>query len=140
MLYETEEELWEKRQTGHAVRQYGSKDHVVDKAQEEYDLLLENQVDFVKLDVMAEVNQHKKRLEDPDAVIEPADPEEEQLTELQKVRKLLPIFPLREQLLAAIRDHQIIVLVGETGSGKTTQIPQYLHEIGYSKTGMIGCT
>jgi pre-mRNA-splicing factor ATP-dependent RNA helicase DHX16 len=31
-------------------------------------------------------------------------------------------------------------MVGETGSGKTTQTMQYLHEAGYSKKGMIGCT
>lgn len=31
-------------------------------------------------------------------------------------------------------------MVGETGSGKTTQLPQYLHEIGYTKAGKIGCT
>lgn len=30
--------------------------------------------------------------------------------------------------------------MGETGSGKTTQIPQYLHEAGFSKKGKIGCT
>lgn len=39
-----------------------------------------------------------------------------------------------------IRDNQIIIMVGETGSGKTTQLPQYLHEIGYTKVGKIGCT
>lgn len=34
----------------------------------------------------------------------------------------------------------IIMIIGETGSGKTTQLTQYLHEDGYSKYGMIGCT
>jgi pre-mRNA-splicing factor ATP-dependent RNA helicase DHX16 len=31
-------------------------------------------------------------------------------------------------------------MVGETGSGKTTQLPQYLHEVGYTKNGKVGCT
>lgn len=35
---------------------------------------------------------------------------------------------------------QIIIIVAETGAGKTTQLPQYLHEAGYSKLGKIGCT
>jgi pre-mRNA-splicing factor ATP-dependent RNA helicase DHX38/PRP16 len=33
-----------------------------------------------------------------------------------------------------------VVIVGETGSGKTTQLTQYLHEDGYSRFGRIGCT
>lgn len=46
----------------------------------------------------------------------------------QEVRRSLPIFPYRDELVAAIAQHQILVIEGETGSGKTTQIPQYLHE------------
>jgi len=43
--------------------------------------------------------------------------------------------------LEAIAEHQIIIVVAETGSGKTTQLPQYLHEAGYTKGGMkVGCT
>jgi hypothetical protein len=41
---------------------------------------------------------------------------------LDQVRKSLPIFPHREGLLAAISDHQVLVVVAETGSGKTTQV------------------
>ena len=44
------------------------------------------------------------------------------------------------QLLSVIRDNNVVIIVGETGSGKTTQLTQYLHEDGYSKYGMIGCT
>ena len=36
--------------------------------------------------------------------------------------------------------YAVIVIVGETGSGKTTQLTQFLHEDGYSKNGVIGCT
>ena len=43
-------------------------------------------------------------------------------------------------MLKAVEEHQILVIVGETGSGKTTQIPQYLHEAGYTKRGKVGCT
>jgi len=39
-----------------------------------------------------------------------------------------------------IRENQVVVVVGETGSGKTTQMTQYLYEDGYAKNGIIGCT
>jgi pre-mRNA-splicing factor ATP-dependent RNA helicase DHX16 len=43
--------------------------------------------------------------------------------------------------LGAIKEHQVLIVVAETGSGKTTQLPQYLHEAGYTNDGMkVGCT
>jgi pre-mRNA-splicing factor ATP-dependent RNA helicase DHX38/PRP16 len=39
-----------------------------------------------------------------------------------------------------VRENKIVIIVGETGSGKTTQLTQYLKEEGYSKHGLIGCT
>jgi ATP-dependent RNA helicase DHX8/PRP22 len=59
---------------------------------------------------------------------------------LLEQRHSLPIFPLREQLLQAIYDNDIMVVIGETGSGKTTQMTQYLAEAGYTEQGIIGCT
>lgn len=43
-------------------------------------------------------------------------------------------------LLQAVHDNQILIVIGETGSGKTTQITQYLAEAGYTARGKIGCT
>jgi HrpA-like RNA helicase len=56
-------------------------------------------------------------------------------------REGLPIFKLRDILISAIWDNRILVVIGETGSGKTTQMPQYLNEMGLCKHGKkVGCT
>jgi len=59
---------------------------------------------------------------------------------MKEQREFLPVYAVRQQLLQLIRDNSVIIVVGETGSGKTTQLTQYLHEDGYTKYGMIGCT
>lgn len=59
---------------------------------------------------------------------------------LKEQRQFLPVFAVREQLLSVISDNQVIIVIGETGSGKTTQLTQYLFEEGYGKKGLIGCT
>ena len=56
-------------------------------------------------------------------------------------RRNLPIFRLRKELLQAIAENQILVVIGETGSGKTTQITQYIKEEGVAgKNCKIACT
>merc|ERR1719258_59322 len=59
---------------------------------------------------------------------------------IKEQREGLPIFKLRNQLLQAMMDNQVLVVIGETGSGKTTQMTQYLAEAGYASRGIIGCT
>ncbi|GJQ67978.1 hypothetical protein Trydic_g16727 [Trypoxylus dichotomus] len=59
---------------------------------------------------------------------------------ISEQRRYLPVFAVRQELLNVIRENSVVIIVGETGSGKTTQLTQYLHEDGYSKYGMIGCT
>ncbi|KAL2269848.1 hypothetical protein VTJ83DRAFT_2032 [Remersonia thermophila] len=59
---------------------------------------------------------------------------------LQEQREFLPAFAVREDLMRVIRENQVVIVIGETGSGKTTQLTQFLYEEGYGKLGMIGCT
>lgn len=52
----------------------------------------------------------------------------------------LPVSQRREDILAALRAHQVVVVAGETGSGKTTQLPKMCLEAGFAERGMVGCT
>eukprot|EP00002_Diphylleia_rotans_P021258 TRINITY_DN413_c0_g1_i7.p1 TRINITY_DN413_c0_g1~~TRINITY_DN413_c0_g1_i7.p1 ORF type:complete len:243 (-),score=48.42 TRINITY_DN413_c0_g1_i7:97-825(-) len=56
-------------------------------------------------------------------------------------RQRLPTFSYRTQILYLVEKYQTVVIVGHTGCGKTTQIPQYLHEAGWtSGPRMVACT
>ena len=52
----------------------------------------------------------------------------------------LPVSARRAEISAAIRDHQVVVVSGETGSGKTTQLPKILLDLGRGRAGQIGHT
>src|SRR5512136_2777681 len=52
----------------------------------------------------------------------------------------LPITTRRTDIVRAIRKHRTVVITGETGSGKTTQIPKMCLEAGRGRPGLIGCT
>jgi ATP-dependent RNA helicase DHX8/PRP22 len=64
----------------------------------------------------------------------------ETMQSIQEQRASLPIYAKREALMKFVDSHRVTVLVGETGSGKTTQIPQYLVEHGYADHGIVACT
>lgn len=118
-----DQEVWEKAQKDKTKYRYGSKN----VPQNNYDLLIENQIDYIKTELV------QGTYEDSESS---SSEESEQLND----RESLPVYKHRENLLSAIRDNKILIVEGETGSGKTTQIPQYLHEVGYTKYGKIACT
>lgn len=52
----------------------------------------------------------------------------------------LPVSQRREEIVTALREHQVVIIAGETGSGKTTQIPKMCLEAGFGRKGLIGHT
>ncbi|VAH58919.1 unnamed protein product [Triticum turgidum subsp. durum] len=60
---------------------------------------------------------------------------------LERLRQRLPVYKYRKAILYLVERHATTIIVGETGSGKSTQIPQYLKEAGWAEGGrLIGCT
>uniref|UniRef100_M8D6U6 RNA helicase n=1 Tax=Aegilops tauschii TaxID=37682 RepID=M8D6U6_AEGTA len=61
--------------------------------------------------------------------------------EILEKRRTLPVWQQKDEFLRVLRDNQTLILVGETGSGKTTQIPQFVLEAeGLSNRSMVACT
>jgi len=57
------------------------------------------------------------------------------LSELHRQRAQLPVYRQKQQFQTLFQSHQVLIAVGETGSGKTTQIPQFIYEMGYGQGG-----
>ncbi|OIT40058.1 pre-mrna-splicing factor atp-dependent rna helicase deah1 [Nicotiana attenuata] len=134
MNFFSEQEAWEEHQIAKATLTFGSKNR--NPRSEDYKFVFEDQIEFIKATVMDGVNVEQE----PPIELREKSTATLAFEKLQEDRKILPIYPYRDDLFKAINDHQVLVIVGETGSGKTTQIPQYLHEAGYTKRGKIGCT
>uniref|UniRef100_A0A0D9WG40 RNA helicase n=1 Tax=Leersia perrieri TaxID=77586 RepID=A0A0D9WG40_9ORYZ len=124
----TEQEAWEEQQIRKSMLQLGSTDR--GRRGDEYELLFDDGVEFVRSSVMA------------GTVPDDAEAAMDAKATLQDERKTLPVYKLKDDLLKAIDEYQVLIIVGETGSGKTTQIPQYLHEAGYTAKGKkkVACT
>nr|XP_020667965.1 putative pre-mRNA-splicing factor ATP-dependent RNA helicase DHX16 [Pogona vitticeps] len=131
-----EQRRWEEDHIGAASLRFGARDASKRHPHKDYEYVLEEDemIQFVNAVQMQGTTQNKE--EKPQL----SEVERKKLS-IQEVRHSLPIYPYRADLLAAIAEHQTLIIEGETGSGKTTQIPQYLFEEGYTEKGMkIGCT
>ncbi|CAK7323257.1 unnamed protein product [Dovyalis caffra] len=103
-----EQEAWEDYQIRKATLKYGSKNKKL--ISDDYQFVFEDQIEFIKASVVGG----------------------------DKFDDELPTESLDESdAISASEKLQVIIIVGETGSGKTTQIPQYLHEAGYTKRGKV---
>ncbi|OQR76767.1 putative ATP-dependent RNA helicase DHX35-like [Tropilaelaps mercedesae] len=80
-----------------------------------------------------DVNEQQSTAEVPKVVFNPLSS-----YPLKTQRERLPVFQHRREILYLLENFQVLILTGETGSGKSTQVPQYLHEAGWSTTGLIG--
>ncbi|CAH2052258.1 unnamed protein product, partial [Iphiclides podalirius] len=59
---------------------------------------------------------------------------------IQVARLKLPILAEEQRIMELVNENEFLIVAGETGSGKTTQIPQFLYEAGYAEHKMIGVT
>ncbi|KAL7622793.1 hypothetical protein AAE478_006472 [Parahypoxylon ruwenzoriense] len=134
----TEHEEWEREQTQKAKAQ-------ISRAEREYEGDYAPVLDpeqYIQWNLGSTLAGEGKTLTKEQRFLEAQiEAAEKKALSIQETRKSLPIYKYRDEFIAAIEQYQILVLVGETGSGKTTQLPQYLHEAGYTKNGLkVGCT
>lgn len=131
----TDADSWEQEQQSRAAIPSGSK-RKTEPEEEEYEYVFDpaQNIDFVtdaSFKMPKEQNQLEERIQQ----------EEKRIQSIEDTRRSLPVYAHREEILAAIKEYQVLIIVGETGSGKTTQVPQFLYEAGYCKDGMkVACT
>ncbi|CUS23339.1 LAQU0S09e02542g1_1 [Lachancea quebecensis] len=138
----TRQKLWEDQQMKNAVRTASGTEDIHVEGSQNYDFVFDDEamIEFTEDsndDVLPE-----EHSEYDNKLLSELDRENKRLLTIQETRKSLPVYHFRQELLTSIKDNQILIVVGETGSGKTTQLPQYLVEDGYTQNGkyQIACT
>lgn len=135
--YVTEHDEWEREQTEKAKAQI----KIAEREEGEYDYVLDEEQGIKWVMDSKLAGEGLGQSKEERFLTEQLKAAEKRALSMEETRKSLPIYAYRDQFLAALEQYQILVIVGETGSGKTTQLPQYLHEGGYTKGGLkVGCT
>ena len=128
-----EQRKWEEEKLKYAKVSFGARDKG-DDPNKHYDMIVNAEIEFIQALTIAGRNVEKGEDEEEDE-------RKAKKMSIEETRKSLPIYRFKKELVQAVKDHQILIIEGETGSGKTTQIPQYLYEAGFTKDGKkVGCT
>ncbi|KAI8850954.1 P-loop containing nucleoside triphosphate hydrolase protein [Chytridium lagenaria] len=132
----SEQNVWEEYQIHNANMRMTKAQAKTDEMEFDYVFDESEQIQFIQqktMDVDSDEENDKNQVQMSAA--------ERRAITMKEIRASLPIYEFREGLLEAMQEFQVVIIVGETGSGKTTQIPQYLHEAGYTSGGRkVGCT
>lgn len=134
---ESDQDGWERNQIEMTKHQAGAEDRHVQGS--DYEMVPIDDIEFVESLVQQGYN-IEQLLAENKARDEALSHAQSEFEKIQIQRASLPVARCREQILEYVAKYNIIIVEAETGSGKTTQIPQFLYEAGYCKKGMIGCT
>eukprot|EP00210_Caulerpa_lentillifera_P007410 g7081.t1 len=97
----------------------------------------------IEIDIESKEKPKKKQTQEPATLLNPytGRPYSLNYHSILDKRQQLPIWSAKKKFVSILNTHQTTILVGETGSGKTTQIPQFICEAGYTRNrGKIACT
>ncbi|KAI0562966.1 pre-mRNA splicing factor ATP-dependent RNA helicase PRP43 [Gracilaria domingensis] len=92
---------------------------------------------------MNDINKRRRRVDLQDGSVNPwtNSPYSQKYYKILAQRQELPVYEAKQRVLDALSESQVVVLQGETGSGKTTQVPQFLVESGYiDDDKIVACT
>ncbi|KAG9508555.1 Pre-mRNA-splicing factor ATP-dependent RNA helicase DHX16, partial [Fragariocoptes setiger] len=128
---------WEEERLGFAKLEFGSKDKAKVEGRKRYNYVGDDE----------ELREQELKREKATSS-KPNDPYAEAKEKIRETQKSLPVYKFKDKIIELVRKHQVLVIEGETGCGKTTQIPQYLADAGFAEfdkktncaTKRIGCT
>ena len=131
-------QLWEEEQSKRAKATSGLRSQRVNENDYEFVFDESHKLNFVQGSTIA--GTIKPMTKEQKLFQQRIEVAEAEAVSIQETRKKLPMFQYREELVQAIRDHQVIIVSSDTGSGKTTQIPQYILEENLNNGLIIGVT
>ena len=124
----SEQDNWETIQRDMTQTTVGAQDKK--QRGDEYELVQEDEIEFIERLVNNGINV-EEMLKEQQVMQEQMEAATSEFEKIQIQRANLPVTRCKNQILEYVNNHNIIIVEAETGSGKTTQIPQFLHEAGY---------